>query len=122
MTTRFDREWHGRRHRQRIMVGIGSLPSGTIRYAAGDWPVYQTWLFETDLPKLFFWADPGAIISPARAALLSRELKSCKSVPLGAGRHYVQEDHPDLIGREIAAWLRSLPSNDRAAALEPAAA
>jgi haloalkane dehalogenase len=69
---------------------------------------YQEWLFETELPKLFFWADPGAIISPARAAFLSKRMKSCTSVALGAGRHYVQEDHPDLIGREIARWLGGL--------------
>jgi haloalkane dehalogenase len=83
---------------------------------------YQAWLFETDLPKLFFWADPGAIISPERAAFLSHQLKSCKSVPLGAGRHYVQEDHPDLIGREIAAWLPSLPAIGQASRLKSAAA
>lgn len=69
---------------------------------------YQAWLFETDIPKLFFWADPGAIISVERAAFLSRTLKQCQSVPLGPGRHYVQEDHADLIGREIARWLTEI--------------
>lgn len=66
---------------------------------------YQQWLLETEIPKLFFWADPGALISPARAAVLGRRLKNCKTVPLGPGRHYVQEDHADLIGSEIARWL-----------------
>lgn len=79
---------------------------------------YQAWLFETDIPKLFFWADPGAIISPARAAFLSRELKACKSVPLGAGRHFVQEDHPERIGQEIATWLGTLPALDRMSAAD----
>jgi haloalkane dehalogenase len=68
---------------------------------------YQDWLLETEIPKLLFWADPGALISPARAAFLTSQLKSCRTVPLGPGRHYVQEDHADLIGSEIARWLAS---------------
>jgi haloalkane dehalogenase len=66
---------------------------------------YHAWLLDTDIPKLFFWAEPGALISPERAAWLRDRLKACTSVPLGAGRHYVQEDHADLIGRQIAEWL-----------------
>jgi haloalkane dehalogenase len=69
---------------------------------------YHAWLLDNDIPKLFFWADPGSIISPKRAAWLQARLKACKSVPLGPGRHYVQEDHADLIGRQIAAWLPTL--------------
>ena len=64
---------------------------------------------ETDTPKLFFWAEPGALISVELAAWYRERLKACRSVPLGPGVHYVQEDHPDAIGREIAAWLAELP-------------
>lgn len=70
---------------------------------------YYTWLLESEIPKLLFWADPGSFISPKRAAWLERRLKNCTSVALGAGRHFVQEDHPDLIGAKIADWLPSLP-------------
>ncbi|SOE45610.1 haloalkane dehalogenase [Burkholderia sp. D7] len=69
---------------------------------------YYTWLLETEIPKLFFWADPGAFISPARAARLQYQLKNCSAVPLGPGRHFVQEDHADLIGSQIAKWLPNL--------------
>ena len=69
---------------------------------------YHDWLLRTDIPKLFFWADPGGLISPARAAFLASELKACTTVPLGPARHYVQEDHADLIGGEIARWLSGL--------------
>ena len=69
---------------------------------------YCAWLLETELPKLFFWAEPGALISPKLAAWLKTRLKACKSVPLGPGRHFVQEDHADLIGREIAEWLSAV--------------
>ena len=69
---------------------------------------YHAWLLETEIPKLFFWAEPGSLISPARAAWLSERLKSCRTVPLGQGRHFLQEDHAEQIGRHIADWLSSL--------------
>jgi haloalkane dehalogenase len=68
---------------------------------------YHDWLLETEIPKLFFWATPGALIPVERAAYYVARLKACHSVALGEGIHYVQEDHPDLIGREIARWLGS---------------
>jgi len=71
---------------------------------------YHAWLLDTDIPKLFFWAEPGAFISPTRAAWLQTRLKACKSVGLGPGRHFVQEDHAGLIGRQIADWLPSVSS------------
>jgi haloalkane dehalogenase len=69
---------------------------------------YHTWLLETEIPKLFFWAEPGSLISPARAAWLSERLKTCRTVPLGQGRHFLQEDHAEQIGQHIADWLPSL--------------
>ena len=71
---------------------------------------YHDWLLETEVPKLFFWADPGALVPVERAAYYRSRLKACRSVALGHGIHYVQEDHPDLIGREIASWLGTLPA------------
>jgi len=69
---------------------------------------YQAWLLETHIPKLFFSVDPGALIPPKRAAWLRERLKECTAVDLGPGRHYVQEDHADAIGQQIAAWLSRL--------------
>lgn len=83
---------------------IAGSPADTYAMAVA----YHDWLLETDTPKLLFWAEPGALISPERAAWYRERLKSCRSVALGPGVHYVQEDHPDAIGREIAAWLAEL--------------
>jgi haloalkane dehalogenase len=69
---------------------------------------YCTWLIETETSKLLFYADPGAFIPPALAAKLQAQWRNCSSVSLGAGRHFVQEDHADLIGRQIAEWLPTL--------------
>jgi haloalkane dehalogenase len=69
---------------------------------------YHDWLLETETPKIFFHAAPGIFIPPVSAAFYREHLKSCRAVDLGKGYHYLQEDHPDTIGKEIAAWLSDL--------------
>ena len=69
---------------------------------------YHEWLLVTETPKLFFHAQPGIFIPPARGEFYRTHLKSCHAVDLGQGLHYLQEDHPDTIGQEIVAWLKTL--------------
>lgn len=59
-------------------------------------------------PKLLFSGDPGALISPAEAEACAGALADCRLVKLGAGAHYLQEDHPDAIGTSIRAWILDL--------------
>ena len=66
---------------------------------------YHDWLLKTDLPKLFFWAESGALISRSRAEWYERNLTHCRNVPLGPGVHYLQEDHGERIGLEVADWM-----------------
>jgi len=56
-------------------------------------------------PKLLFAADPGAIVSPALAEEFAHKLHNCRLVKLGAGIHYLQEDHPETIGRSVAEFI-----------------
>jgi haloalkane dehalogenase len=56
-------------------------------------------------PKLLFSADPGALVSPAFAEELAGRLKDCRFVKLGDGVHFLQEDHPETIGRSVAAFI-----------------
>jgi haloalkane dehalogenase len=67
---------------------------------------YSAWLAESDLPKLFVNAEPGAILTGA-----VREF--CRSWPnqtevTVAGNHFLQEDSPNEIGRAIADWLADI--------------
>jgi haloalkane dehalogenase len=55
--------------------------------------------------KLLFVGDPGALVSPAFADAFAQTLTNCEVVHLGAGHHYLQEDHPGTIGRAIANWI-----------------
>jgi len=65
-------------------------------------------------PKLLFAADPGALVSPAFARAFAARLENCRLVTLGAGAHYLQEDHPDAIGGSIAGWIAQLESAPKA--------
>jgi haloalkane dehalogenase len=67
---------------------------------------YAAWLAESEVPKLFVNAEPGAILTGPQ-----REL--CRSWPnqtevTVAGSHFIQEDSPDEIGRAIADWLAKI--------------
>jgi haloalkane dehalogenase len=56
-------------------------------------------------PKLLFAGNPGALVSPAFAASFAAAQHDCRVVRLGAGKHFLQEDHPETIGRSTAAWI-----------------
>ena len=67
---------------------------------------YGAWLAESDLPKLFINADPGAILTGPQ-----REF--CRSWPNQTevtvrGIHFIQEDSPDEIGVAIREWYQAL--------------
>ena len=56
-------------------------------------------------PKLLFAAEPGALVPPAFAEELAGKLRDCRFVKLGDGIHFLQEDHPETIGRSVAAFI-----------------
>jgi haloalkane dehalogenase len=66
---------------------------------------YGRWLSETDIPKLFIDADPGAI-------LVGAQRDFCRSWPnqtetTVAGIHFIQEDSADDIGEALCQWIES---------------
>ncbi|SIN59586.1 haloalkane dehalogenase [Parasphingorhabdus marina DSM 22363] len=64
---------------------------------------YNAWLAETQIPKLFVNAEPGAlIVGPVRDMVRSWPNLSEVTV---AGTHFIQEDSPEEIGKAIADWL-----------------
>jgi haloalkane dehalogenase len=67
---------------------------------------YQDWLTQTETPKLFVNAEPGAILTGA-----TREF--CRTFPNQSevtvkGSHFIQEDSPHEIADAIASWLRRM--------------
>ena len=65
-------------------------------------------LQETELPKLLFAANPGAIIDSQYVNWCQQNLKNLKIVDIGEGLHFIQEDNPHMIGEELAKWVQEL--------------
>jgi haloalkane dehalogenase len=79
-------------------------------------------LAESTYPKLLFAGDPGALVSPAFAESFASGLKNCRVVELGAGIHYLPEDHPEAIGSAVHEWLIELGVPTGTSTLRPASA
>ena len=67
---------------------------------------YAEWLTETEVPKLFVNADPGAI-------LIGGQREFCRTFPnqeeiTVPGIHFIQEDSPHEIGEAIAKWRQKI--------------
>ena len=69
---------------------------------------YHVWLLESEVPKLLFSATPGVIIGEELADWYRKTLKNTRSVGIGPGRHWIQEDNPHLIGSELAKWMEQV--------------
>jgi len=69
---------------------------------------YSQKLQESELPKILFYANPGAIITPPDVDWCRQNLKNLETVDIGSGVHYIQEDNPHLIGEELAKWYQAL--------------
>jgi haloalkane dehalogenase len=70
---------------------------------------YGGWLAESDVPKLFINAQPGAITrGRVRDFVRSWPNQTEVTVP---GVHFIQEDGPDEIGAAVADFVRRLRSS-----------
>jgi haloalkane dehalogenase len=68
---------------------------------------YSSWLAESDVPKLFINAEPGAIVrGPIRELIRTWPNLTETTV---SGVHFVQEDSPDEIGNAVAEFVRMMP-------------
>ena len=101
-----------------------------------------TWRFPNELPIAGEPADVYATLERAHAALARLDLseapllpatlarwsrplsrrsspascKDCRLVKLGAGIHFLQEDHPETIGRSVAAFIAEVEGRSRQSA------
>ncbi len=67
---------------------------------------YAAWLSQSDVPKLFINAEPGAILSgPQREYCRAWPNQQEVTVP---GVHFIQEESPEEVGKAIAEWYSGL--------------
>jgi len=84
-------------------IPIDGEPPDVVKIVAAS----ADWLSTSRVPKLFFRAEPGAILANEEDLAFIRRLPALTEVEV-AGRHYVQEDSPNEIGRAIASWMGAL--------------
>ncbi len=82
-------------------IPLSGEPADVVEIAGA----YSEWLAQSDVPKLFINADPGAI-------LVGPQREFCRTWPnqqevTVAGSHFIQEDSPHAIGEAIAEWMGS---------------
>jgi haloalkane dehalogenase len=85
-------------------IPIEGEPADVVEAVA----TYNKWLQGSELPKLLFYATPGAILQAPLVAWCRENLRNLRVVELGEGIHFLQEDHPHRIGSELARWYGSL--------------
>ncbi|MEM8849994.1 MAG: haloalkane dehalogenase [Pseudomonadota bacterium] len=83
-------------------IPIGGVPADVTDevLANGDW------LTGSDIPKLLFFAEPGVLMPMPVVAWMAENVPALETRFLGAGLHFLQEDHPHLIGQGLVDWLR----------------
>ena len=67
---------------------------------------YADWLSQSEIPKLFVNADPGAILTGAQREFC-RAWTNQQEVTV-SGIHFIQEDSPTEIGKAVADWYRGI--------------
>jgi haloalkane dehalogenase len=82
-------------------IPIAGEPADVVAIAAD----YSKWLAESDIPKLFVNAEPGAILIGAlRDFCRSWRNQTEVTVP---GSHFIQEDSGAAIGRAVSDWIKA---------------
>ena len=69
---------------------------------------YSQKLQESELPKILLFANPGTSIDAKMLDWCKQNIKNLKTVDVGEGIHFIQEDNPHLIGEELAKWYQKL--------------
>jgi len=64
------------------------------------------WLKESPVPKLLLYVSPGAIVTPESAVWMQENYSNLEAIFVGYGGHYIQEDNPEAIGRNISLWYQ----------------
>ncbi len=81
-------------------IPIAGEPADVVQIASD----YAQWMAESDIPKLFVNAEPGAILIGSLREF-SRSWKNQTEITV-PGSHFIQEDSGPAIGRALAGWIR----------------
>lgn len=84
-------------------IPVDGSPADVVEIVADS----AEWLSKSDVPKLFFNVQPGAILANDEELAFIRNFPALTEAKV-AGRHYFQEDSPHEVGEAIANWLAKI--------------
>lgn len=91
--------------RKPILVWPNEIPiQGKPRDISKIVESYSEWLAESVMPKLLIYAHPGAIINKNTVNYCQKHFKNLQTYYIGEGLHFIQEDHPQAIGKALREW------------------
>ncbi|MDH5414539.1 MAG: alpha/beta fold hydrolase [Flavobacteriaceae bacterium] len=76
------------------------------------WGKFAMYLMTSSVPKLYLFADPGMLNQSPVVDFVLENFNtegSLRWTNLGLGYHFLQEDYPDQVGKEITDWFLNLP-------------
>jgi haloalkane dehalogenase len=82
-------------------IPIAGEPADVVQIAAD----YSQWMANSDIPKLFVNAEPGAILVGV-VREFCRSWKNQTEITV-SGSHFIQEDSGPAIGRAVADWMQA---------------
>jgi haloalkane dehalogenase len=82
-------------------IPISGEPADVVQIAED----YSKWMAQSDIPKLFVNADPGAILIGANRDFC-RSWKNQTEVTV-SGSHFIQEDSGPAIGQAVVSWMET---------------
>lgn len=85
-------------------IPIEGSPSDVHQVVDG----YSKWLGRTETPMILFYGSPGGTVQKSGVEWCRQTISNLKTVDIGPGVHFLQEDNPHLIGRELAGWIEGL--------------
>lgn len=66
------------------------------------------WLKHTETPQLFFYTDPAAFFTRAKAEEFIKSANNVTGCFLGNGKYSHMEDYPTEISSQVAAWVKAI--------------
>jgi len=83
-------------------VPIAGKPAQTVQTLSE----IERFMSTTKMPVLLLYADPGVLVPPAAIGWYTSRVSNLEASYIGQGLHFIQEDQPDAIGRELTDWMR----------------
>jgi haloalkane dehalogenase len=98
------------RSRKPLLKWLLAVPfdGGKPKDVAKAISAWNEWLMDSEIPKLFFHVSPGVGIKEKDVKIIKENMKNLKSIDLGEGLHFIQEDYPHEIGAGIAEWYSGI--------------